>query len=226
MNKHKKNIKKTLFIITSVAYFKDAPQNYTDKRSAFNSKTRELQTLNTVKSIRKYARNSEIILIESGIKKDISPKILKAINIYIYTGDNYFVRKACDGPKKGFGEAMSIIFGLKNIIDLDKYNYIFKISGRYFLNDRFNIRSFDNADYDFTFKKYDNPVQVSTRLYGFFPSAYKIWIKAIKKSLIGLYFNKSIEQLLYKNINKRKCNYVNTLGVGGYVGPTGQEISE
>lgn len=226
MNGHKKSVKKTLFIISSAIYINDAPLSYSDKRSVFDGKKREEQTFNTIKSIRKYCKNSEIILIDSGIKNDMPSKILKSVERYRYVGDNYLVRKACDSSKKGLGEAMSLIFGLKEFEEISSYNYIFKISGRYFLNNNFDIKKFNHRDYEFTFKKYYNPEQVSTRLYGFSPSSYNIWLKAIKKSLPGLFFNRSIEQLLFENLKGRKCNYIETLGVGGYVAPTGDMIDE
>ncbi len=213
-----------MFLISSVIYFKNKSLTYSSSRSVFSPQERERQTLKTIESIKKNVPNAKIILIESGLRKDISEEIISAVNEYVYTGNNQFVRYACDSKKKGLGEAMSLFFGLKNSSTAN-YSYCFKISGRYYLNENFNLENFKKEKY-FTFKFYDNPKQMSTRLYGFNIKQFAIWRKILKDIFIKLIFNYSIEELLYLKIKNNNNQEINVLGVSGLIGPNGEEINE
>ena len=213
-----------LFIISSVIYFKDKSLEYSLLRSVFDYKERETQTLKTIRSIKSKVPNSYIVLIESGLNQDIDKEIINNVDQYIYTGHNKLVRWACDSTKKGLGEAVSLYYGLKQITSLN-YKYCFKISGRYYLNENFNVHAYDDTK-DISLKIYNNPLQMSTRLYGF----NNYFLKTLKNRLpflfFGLYKNKSIEELLYAKIKKSQINELETLGVSGLIGPDGNEINE
>lgn len=213
-----------IFFISSVIYFGDSPLNYHQTRSVFTPKEREVQTQKTIKSIKSAIPNAKIVMVESGLREGIDQEIINLIDEYIYTGDMKMVRRACDGQKKGLGEATSLYYGLKRV-DSSGYKYIFKISGRYFLNDNFSL---DNYDFnsDFSFRFYDNPKQVSTRLYGFKGDRFAEWLKILRSSFPALYMNKSIEEILYIKTKSLHCSRVAKLGISGLVGPNGDKINE
>lgn len=213
-----------LFIISSVIYFKDKSLEYSLLRSVFDYKEREVQTLKTIQSIKSKVPNSYIVLIESGLNQDIDREIIKVVDQYIYTGHHKLVRWACDGKKKGLGEAVSLYYGLKQILPLN-YKYCFKISGRYYLNENFNALAYDDTK-DISLKTYNNPLQMSTRLYGFSNCFLKTLHKSLPFLFFGLYKNKSIEELLYARVKKYQIQKLETLGVSGLIGPNGNEINE
>lgn len=219
-----KNSKSSLFIITSVIYFDSSPLSYSAERSIFTPEQRSVQTLETIRSIRKFSKNSKIVLIESGQNSSIDKKLVESVDQFIYTGKNIFVRKFTDGPKKGLGESISLIIGLKRVV-INRFKYIYKISGRYKLNKNFDESTF-NHKRDFTFKKYDSPTQVSTRLYGLSPRAFVKWRKILIHCLPLLFIGKSIEQTLYEKVKKLNTSYVKNLGLTGFIGPDGSKLSE
>lgn len=217
---------KICFLISSVIYFADSPLSYSKNRSVFSSSEREEQTIQTINTIKKKLPEAKIYLVESGRSRAINNKIVETVDKFIYVGDNWIVRKACDSSKKGLGETTSLLFGLRKArVSNSRFDYFFKISGRYSLTDDFKSTKYIN-DYDFTFKKYDNPVQVSTRLYGFNANKYRNWYIAMLRAIPSLLINKSIEQQMYTKTRRYNCNYVKTLGVKGLVGPDGGIIIE
>lgn len=213
-----------LFMISSVIYFKNKSLGYSSVRSIFTAKEREVQTLKTIQSIRSKVPDAFIVLIESGLSKQVDATIINLVDQFIYTGNNKIVRWACDSKRKGLGEAVSLYFGSKKII-LKKHKYCFKISGRYYLNDDFTLSTFDNEK-DLTLKIYTDPLQMSTRLYGFQNVFFSTWRKSLFGLFLGLYRNRSIEELLYARLRKYQIKEIKTLGVSGLVGPDGNAINE
>lgn len=210
------------FIISSVIYFTQKPLSYTPQRSIYSPLERTKQTLKTIESIHEKIPTAKIILIESGQKEELPLKLSKAVDQYIYTGDNWLVRKACDSKHKGLGEALSLIMGSKKINMNDDVGFYFKISGRYFLNDNFDLQEINNCDG--IFLKYDK--SISTRLYGFTRKVFANWRIALIKSLPFLMFNKSIEDILPKFFKLNNFKYLKKMGISGYVGPNGHLIEE
>lgn len=213
-----------LFIISSVIYFKEKPLSYSPIRSKYSFADREAQTIQSIQSIRSRVPNSKIVLIESGYKKEISSAIINSVDQYIYTGGNQLVRLASDSKKKGLGEAVSLYFGLKKN-QFTACNYCFKLSGRYFLNDQFDLNNFDLTK-DFNFKTYNNPVQISTRLFGFKSELLGDIRKLLFQSFSKLFKNRSIEEVLYLKFQNYTTSEMKELGVSGLIGPTGDVINE
>lgn len=210
---------KYLFIITSVIYFPSRPLSYSETRSVFSESDRALQTFETIKSIRNRFKDVKIILFESGLKKELPYNLDEFVDEYIYLGGKFFMRWACDSKYKGLGEAVALIYAKKHL--LNKADFYFKISGRYYLTDEFNLCSWDKKC--FNAKKFN--YNISTRLYGF-PSAYiKKWHYFLIKNLIPLFYGKSMEDVMTKFCNK-KTNYIKQLGVSGQIGPSGGLIVE
>lgn len=212
---------KITFIITSVIYFPDKKLSYTDTRSAFTPEQRIVQTMETIKSIRSKLPLASIVLIEMGRQKNIDSSLINAVDKYIYNGNNLFVQWAAGSKYKGLGEAAGLLFASKKIEQINS-DIFFKISGRYFLNDGFNINYWQGNH--FFFRKYADGI--STRLYAFHSSLFSHWTKAIRKSLLLLYKGKSIEDVLPLFINKSLVKEISTLGVSGTIGPSGEFFSE
>lgn len=142
-----------LFVITSVINTGHNPWTYTMTRSIYNPQERLFQTIKTIESIRKFT-NAKILLVEcSQLSKEWEDYLINMTDFYINCFDNLEINQAClNSNKKGFGEVMKtkkvISFINENNI---KFNLLFKISGRYYLNNNFNRNKF--SEEEFTFRK-------------------------------------------------------------------------
>lgn len=208
-----------IFIITSVINTGNRPWSYTGVRSCYTKEERFVQTLETINSIRKLNDNSLILLVEcSDIDESMTNTLKSKVDFFIQTYDNPDMRYAClDTNKKGFGEIMKLEQACKFIKDNDiKFNRLFKISGRYFLNESFNKNNYETNN-KFTFKMY-GPDSGSTVLYSVPFSQFESYIENIIK-LCNYYLNNpptGLETLMPNMCLPR--NNIEILGVSGYVG--------
>lgn len=208
------------FIITSVIHFSQNKLSYSQVRSVYTPEQREQQTLHTITSIREKVPNASIVLVEMGLKKNISRNLLLAADQFIYVGNNWLVKWACNSRHKGLGEAMGLIKASSNINT--SAGLYFKISGRYFLNNDFKLDGWNNRQY--CFKKYGD--NVSTRLYSFGPSFFSHWKRVLYRSLPLLYKGYSIEEVMPRFIPPGNIYEMKLLGVSGFVAPNAESISE
>lgn len=213
--------KKIVFIITSVVFYKD---DKTIARGELSARDRLEQTKCTIESIRKYCENAYVILVEGGLK-DVREDVEYLVDEYLYVGGNRAVRKACDHKNKGYGESILVLKALARVEDAE---FVFKISGRYELNERFDLAFIDFERLNFLNKPrrlrniYGESKYVegshSTRLYGF-PIKYKKHIvRALKASKCGLLFMKSLECVFPSKLRKCEFFYQREMGVAGSVG--------
>lgn len=213
--------KKICIIITSVIYFKKNKLSYSESRSVFTPEKRLEQTKKTILSIREKLPQAKIYLGEQGLK-DVSSEIKDLVDYYEYIGDFFFIRKATDGPFKGLGEALGLIYTYKKLYK--NYDYYFKLSGRYALNENFNLNKFI-SEKPFSAKIY-NKKSISTRLYFFRKEYLYQWLLKHIMCIPFLLFNRSIERLLYIFIKTKNINSIDILGVKGSIGPDGKLIEE
>jgi len=129
-----------LFIITSVINTGNNKWTYTNVRSVFSTEERFHQTLQTIQSIRNLKDNTKIILVEcSNLSEEMENTLKQNVDYYLQTYSIDYVREGCiNSSYKGFGEVLQTIEAVKyikeNHIDFHK---LFKISGRYYLNENF-----------------------------------------------------------------------------------------
>ena len=126
------------------------------------------------------------------------------------------------GPQyKGLGEAYLI---LRVLDELKKYDYCFKLSGRYYLTEAFDVTDFQFSA--FNFKNYTRKKTKtgesdyikgshSTRLYGVPGDRMEQYETALKKSIKELEKGTGIEYALPRYLKKEKFYYCNMLGVAG-----------
>lgn len=229
IRKKKENI---CFIITSVIYYSKEELSYSKIRSAYNYKERIEQTLNSISSIREICPQADIILVDGG-NSNPEKYFINLVEKFIYVGDINNISKAINSSFKGLGEAKMI---LKIIDEVKTYDFLFKLSGRYFLNKEFKMEEYDFEA--FNFKNYLEKGKIpygesgylkgshSTRLYGF-PNKYLMnYEKAMKKIIFDLTRGKSIERVIAKYFKKCRFYYHKTLGVSGCIAVDGTIINE
>ena len=119
---------------------------YSKTRSIYSFEELFNQTINTIKSIRKYIPYSHIVLFDNSNLSDINKKTLTDLtDCFINVTDNKLLNYYTDSKYKCIGEMAQTCYFydyyLKNIHNKNVITNFFKISGRYLINDKFNLSS-------------------------------------------------------------------------------------
>jgi glycosyltransferase involved in cell wall biosynthesis len=229
-----RNKTNNIIFITSIINCCNKPLSYYHIRSVFDVKTRFLHTLKTIESIRLKIPNSIIFLFECSDlniifeeeEHTIETNIKEKVDYYYNFYENDDIRDAVNSSLKGLGEANLLIAGLdkmqeiieKNNID---YEYLFKISGRYYLNHDFKISDFENSNNNFI--QWDNSLcSYSTIFYKIYYYDVSLYKKALLDMMDDLKKENSIECCIYKYFKKRiqvmqKMNVSGLLATEGYL---------
>lgn len=207
------------FIVTSCVDPCSKPLSYVNQRSVYSPVERWNQTQNTINSIHLRCPNAAIFLCDNGITK---PADFDGVNKQFYVGKNIFFRKCADSANKSLGETSLLLYVCKKIERLD-FDYIFKISGRYWLNESFDINTFIHDAFCFRNISKECSGQSSyikgghsTRLYSFPGKCIKEYKKSLLRSLPSMLKGNAIEWAWPQNIHY-SLFYVKHLGLSGHV---------
>lgn len=136
----------TTVIVTSVLNPSSNPLDYASIRSIYSPPQRVEQSLKTIASIRKNMGGVRIVFVDCSVAL---PDEARSIKDCLYEQDkfidlskNSFVLNSVASPNKSYGELMLLDWAISN---LSFHGDIFKISGRYYLNDEFNLDVFDKT---------------------------------------------------------------------------------
>lgn len=136
-----------ILIVTSMIDPPKLPLCYSKIRSVYTREDRYEQTINSLVSAQKIP-DVYIVLIECGtFSENEQSELEKHCNQFINLIDEQQVVNAVHHQNKSFGECMQIMEGIKRIpcdILSNAMNF-FKLSGRYYLTDKFNYEDFDNS---------------------------------------------------------------------------------
>ena len=206
-----------LFIITSVINTGNIPWSYSTVRSAFSIEERYTQTLHTIQSIRDKMPSSTILLVEcSELSAEMETILKSKVDYYLQCYTMEHVRKACiQNGLKGYGEAMKTREAVRYITQhCIPFQRLFKISGRYYLNESFSKDKYAMNDY--SFKMYDDE-SGSTVLYSVSHSLLDHFTNALEEVITNYQINGACgyERLLPASCHPKKL--IETLGVCGYV---------
>jgi hypothetical protein len=186
------------FIITSVVNVK--------QYSIYTPEERYEQTKITIQSIKKFVKSAKIIVLECC--EDIVFDDVRMF--YIKPPELFYTHKSN-------GEA----FYLKTFLTSETFPpdaFFFKISGRYFLNEHFNIELFDKNNFNARQVDHGDGKCCVTSLFGFPCNKIDILISQLDK--IDNY-NDNIEHTLFKGI---PFNNISFLGISGYLARSGMFI--
>jgi hypothetical protein len=138
----------SITLITSVIDPPNTPLSYTNCRSVFNKEERFEQTKKTISSVLEKMPNTKIFLIECSKLSDEERKYFQEHVDYfynIYDSGNKSLIDRMFTTSKSMGEGtmttLALQFLFQNNIEFDS---LFKISGRYWLNDSFNYEIYNN----------------------------------------------------------------------------------
>ncbi len=208
-----------IFLITSVINTGTNAWSYTNVRSTYTPQQRFEQTLRTIESIRNLTDGSRIILVEcSNLDNNMEEKLKSCVDIYFQLYDDLNVRAAClNSDKKGYGELLQTKYVSEYLLNTNmSYRRLFKISGRYFLNDSFRKEMFSDSEFAFR-DPFPNSINHPTVLYSVPHPLLGHYLQAINESHEE--FKAGTHQMFEISL-PTKCNprtTVKTCGVSGLV---------
>jgi hypothetical protein len=207
-----------LVIITSVINISKNPLDYTNTRSIYTPEQRYTQTIKTITSIRYKIENSEILFLESSDIDDDKENIIKnMVDYYVkLIGDD--IKEIIDGKFKASAESTQILEGLKEI-DISKYSNIYKISGRYFLNDNFDYSKYNN-DENIFFETEDG-LNLATVFY----KVNSRYIDLFKNTLLFCSSSRNMLETEFKNLFNNNYKKIEILGIEGNVSIDGYYVN-
>ena len=157
-----------LVLITSVINTPNKPLSYSKVRSVFTRRERYEQTKKTIDSIKEKIPNYKIMIVEcTDFTNEEKSYFERECDYILNLWDKKELHSSIFGKSKSLGEGTMTIQALKYILE-NNFNCdnLFKICGRYWLNDKFDYKLFDNSY--LIFKKINGSIN------NIFTSFYKI----------------------------------------------------
>lgn len=240
---------KSLFLVSSAI---------STKFGVFSRKQRLEQTIETLKSIKTKIPESKILLIESSGESSINETEINQIKPYTESIFNFHDDKAIQEIYKSTNDNWDIV---KNLTELTTYgktlgfllykdnnilsdvNRVFKMSGRYVLNDHFDLNTHLNLPENYVFSE-RKPSQFNAELTNglTFQFMTRLWSWPVSKMNMVYYrynlmsedFIGSINHKKYRDLEHLVLKYFDSpfttevplIGVSGKLGPNGNEISD
>lgn len=240
---------KSLFLVSSAI---------STKFGVFSRKQRLEQTIETLKSIKTKVPESKILLIESSGESSINETEINQIKSYTESIFNFHDDKAVQEIYKSTNDNWDIV---KNLTELTTYgktlgfllykdnnilsdvNRVFKMSGRYVLNDHFNLNTHLNLPENYVFSE-RKPSQFNSELTNglTFQFMTRLWSwPASKMNMVYYRYNlmsedfigsinhkkyRDLEHLVLKYFDSPFTTEVPIIGVSGKLGPNGNEIND
>ena len=212
---------KNLVLITSVINTPNKPLSYSKVRSIFTRGERFEQTKKTIESIKKHIPDNKIIIVEcTDFKKVEKEYFEKECDFILNLWDRTELHSKIFGLSKSLGEGTMTIEALEFIIEKKfEYNNLFKICGRYWLNDKFDYNEYNNDS--LIFKKIQGNINnIFTSFYKIPYSNVKILLEFLIKTKIQMK-NKIGYEILFghylKYINYSNVKFINKIGYEGKV---------
>jgi hypothetical protein len=216
---------KTVFTITSVI---NIPSTIPG-RSVFDANTRFEQTLNTIKSIKKYSPNSKIFLYEiSDITKEQEKIIKNEVDSLILLNEDEEIRTNRFYYNKSAPECI-LLHKMWQDPRMNEFDFIMKMTGRYEITDEFNTVNFTEENFNkvITKKRFTNGSDYwfGTQLFCFGKNLLPRMISHTLNCfnfLINLNGYTDIEHIIFSGLNENQIIEVDTIGCKGYIAPLGE----
>jgi len=232
----------SLFLVTSAIY---------TSYGKCSTEERIEQTKETIKSIKNYATDSTIVLLDAGEK---STNIDFGVELIDYTSNPIIINALEDYFKHSQSlnhdvivKSMLEILIIENYLKyypVNSYSRVFKLSGRYKLNSNFNYKKHLQSNnkvvilsprlspHLYNFDIASSMFSYMTRCWSFDSSLVlniKETFDKMKNDIVFIYKNQKqgdIEHLLYKHLNKKLVKHINVMGVEGHYAPNKEWIEE
>ncbi len=137
-----------LVLITSVICTPNTPLSYTNTRSVYSHEERFEQTKKTIQTVKEKIPNTKILIVEcSNLSVEQTDYLIKNSDYFINLYTNGIIRNYTSSNSKSLGEGTMTLCALKYIIENNiNFENLIKISGRYWLSDKFEYNNFYNND--------------------------------------------------------------------------------
>ena len=214
-----------IVFISSVINTEEIPTsfNYSHIRSAFTPEERFEQTKQTIESVFEKIPRAFVVLVESSnLKPEWTEYFNKRCNKFVNFYDNISVRNGVQSIYKAQGEitqhAAFINNMLYDIVNMGvEIKRLWKISGRYYLNEKFNVNNYSLEN--ITIAKNCSDTNFSTVLFSWPFKYIGSYINTVKTIIETDFQNETLglEGLFHKHTQGFPKTHLDQLGVSGYV---------
>ena len=210
-----------LTLITSVINTPNKPLSYSNVRSVFTREERYEQTKKTINSIKEKIPDCKLIIVEcTDFTEEEKSYFEKECDYVLNLWERKELHPKIFGIGKSLGEGTMTIEALKYIIE-NKFNYdnLFKICGRYWLNNEFDYNTYNNNN--LVFKKIKGNINnIFTSFYKISYDNTKILLNFLLQTEINMKRLISYEVLFshyLKYINYSNVKFIDKIGYEGAV---------
>jgi hypothetical protein len=210
-----------LILITSVINTPNKPLSYSNVRSVFTREERYEQTKKTINSIKEKIPDCKLIIVEcTDFTEEEKSYFEKECDYVLNLWERKELHPKIFGIGKSLGEGTMTIEALKYIIE-NKFNYdnLFKICGRYWLNNEFDYNTYNNNN--LVFKKIKGNINnIFTSFYKISYDNTKILLNFLLQTEINMKRLISYEVLFshyLKYINYSNVKFIDKIGYEGAV---------
>ena len=137
-----------LVLITSVICTPNNPLSYTSTRSVFTHDERFAQTKKTIETVKEKIPNAKIFIVEcSELNDEQTDYFTKNSDYFLNLFDETEKCANVYGKSKSLGEGTMTFCALEYVLNNNIiFDNLIKISGRYWLSDKFNYNNFNNTN--------------------------------------------------------------------------------
>jgi hypothetical protein len=214
---------KNVVLITSVLY--TIGGSHPMSRSIFSHDERFEQTKQTILRARQYIPNAIIVFVECSPLRAEHEEFIKSNVDYFYNLWFSVDKAKMFTASKALGEGTQTIYALNQILSENiEFDNLFKISGRYFLDERFDYGKWNNDN--IVIKEWNEAKSVFTFLYKMPRRMVEDW----RAHLLGNYDNmiRNIGyEVIYGNFVEKYAQsvvFIDVMGIEGYISPSGSRV--
>ncbi len=222
-----------IILITSVINISNNKLSYSNIRSIFSEEERFNQTKKTISSVKdnfkdtsQDERNFKIFLIESSnINKEYEKYLIDNVDYYINLNNDFHLMEKINGISKALGEGTQTMYALDYLLNNNiAFTNLFKISGRYYLSEKFDYLQFQNNN--IVVKKI-NESNIFTAFYKMPYNEINSFLTFLKNNISDMNKCEAFEFIVSKFINtKKNTKYIKNTGLRGYVSHDGSLYDE
>lgn len=210
--------------------------------SVYSEAERFNQTIETLDSIDKYCPNNKVFIFDSSPERpnvEYFQKLSDRGAIIFYTGDEPDVKRFSQLGQRSIAECITFMYFLSWFKQQDfKSKRIYKLSGRYRLNDNF-IADDECFKDSFVFSKALDSWMPEHRKISIVDKLYRLRLWHMDYSLLDTFqlslskilqdcstYGIDVEHSYYKNLHTYKTIELDKIGVCGNIAPSGDYIDE
>ena len=209
-----------LVLITSVICTTNNPLSYTNNRSVYSHVERFEQTKKTIQTVKEKIPNSKIFIVEcSNLNEEMTNYLIKNSDYFLNLYNNEQIRNNTSHISKSLGEGTMTLCALKFIIQNNiEFENLIKISGRYWLSEKFDYNKFNNNDIVIKYIE-NNKDNAFTALYKLPKSScvnFMTFLESKFNDMINCIGFEILFAIFIKTENKQKI-ILEPIGLAGYV---------